>query len=193
MKEKLFKKIEKSYYLENYNRVIEIANQLLKIDPDSVDGHFFRGCCFNKVKRYPEAISDFSSILQHEPEHFKAKCYRSICFGKLHKIDRVIAKKIDENIKKYPEDLGLLNSKAMMDYSNGDFQEVLKYYSYAVQRFFEPKEHYYLYRGELYLELGEYDKAIDDFNEALKSNPNEFNHPYLFFNRAKAFIEKGEP
>lgn len=194
MKAKLIQKIKDLYQSQNYHQVIAKSNHLLQIDPVSVDAYFFRGACFNKIKQYPEAISDFSFVLQREPDNVQAKAYRKICFGKLNKTDRMLAKKLlDENIRKYPEDLDLLDCKALWHYQNGDFQEVLDYYSSAIKRFVPPLEHYYLYRGELYLELGEYDSAIEDFNEALKSNPNEFNHPYLFYNRAKAFFENGEP
>ena len=104
MKKKLLIKIEELYYLENYDRVIAKTNQLIKIDPDSVEGYLFRGLCFNKINRYSEAISDFSFVLQREPDHLQAKCYRNICFGKLNKIDRVLTKKllmkISRNIQK---------------------------------------------------------------------------------------------
>ena len=39
MKQKLLIKIEELYYLENYDQVIAKTNQLIKIDPDSVEGY----------------------------------------------------------------------------------------------------------------------------------------------------------
>jgi len=191
--EKLIRQIDDLYRSQHYDQVIAKADHLLQIDPDSLKAYFFRGSSFMKMKRYPEAISDFSFIIQRDPDHV-AKAGRSICYGKLNKMDRKLAENIiDEAIKKYPEDSDLLNCRAIMNYHNGELLEALEDYSSAIKRFSEPLEHYYLYRGELYLELKDYDKAIDDFNEALKSKPNEFNHPYLFFNRAKAYFEKGEP
>jgi tetratricopeptide (TPR) repeat protein len=112
---------------------------------------------------------------------------------KLNTLNRTLAKDvIDDAIKKHPEDSDLFNCRAMMNYHNGELTEAVVDYSSAIRVASEPLENYYLYRGEIYLELLKYDQAIEDFNEALKSSPCQFNQPYLFFNRAKAYVEKGE-
>jgi tetratricopeptide (TPR) repeat protein len=194
MKKKLLCKIEELYRSQCYRQAIKKIDQLLQIDPDSLEGYFIRGRSFMKMKRYPEAISDFTYILQHEPDHGGAKAGRSLSYGMLNKMDRILAKSIlDDAIKKNPEDTALLQCRATMNHHNGNLKEAIEEYSHAIQNSLEPQDQFYFYRGELYLELGDYDLAICDFNEALKSNLNKFNHPFLYYNRAKAFIEKGEP
>jgi tetratricopeptide (TPR) repeat protein len=191
--EKLVNKMDDLYQSELFDQAITMANHVLRTYPDSLDTHLIRGTSFMKKKLYKKAISDFSFVLQCEPDSMHAKLGRSICYMKLNKMDRMLAREvIDDAIKKHPEDSNLFYYRAMINYHNGELMEAVEDYSSAIRAASEPLENYYLNRGELYLKLRRYNEAIEDFSEALKSSPCEYNQPYLFFNRAKAYVEKGE-
>ena len=68
-----------------------------------------------------------------------------------------------------------------------DFKNSIKAYSISL----ELNEHAYAYnnRGNVYTELGEYKRAIEDYDKAIELNPN-LAQPY--FNRGNAYAKLGE-
>jgi tetratricopeptide (TPR) repeat protein len=192
--DKLAEKMEWLFQSERYEQSLGMANQVLTNCPDSLYTHLIRGGSLWKLQRYPDAIAEFSFVLHQEADNIKAKIGRYICYLKLNSLDQKFAEKLlNEEITNNPHDYDLFNCRSTLNCRNGKLLDALEDCSIAIRMGAEPVEQYYLYRGETYLELQKYDEAIEDFSEALKSSPCEYNHPILFFNRAKAYVEKGEP
>jgi tetratricopeptide (TPR) repeat protein len=192
--DKLAEKMDWIFQLKRYEQVLGMANQVLINCPDSLDTHLIRGGSLWKLQRYPDAIAEFSFVLHQEPHNIKAKVGRYICYIKLNSLDQNLAEMLlDEEITINPQDYDLLNCRSIINCRNGKLLDALEDCSIAIKMGAEPLETYYLNRGELYLRLQRYNEAIEDFNKALQSSPCEYNQPYLFFNRAKAYLENGEP
>lgn len=191
--DKLAEKMEWLFQSERYEQSLGMANQVLTNCPDSLDTHLIRGGSLWKLQRYADAIAEFSFVLHQEADNIKAKYGRYICYLKLNSLDKKLAAKLlNDEINNNPHDYDLLNIRSILNCRNGKLLDALEDCSIAINLGAEPLENYYINRGELYLQLRRYNEAIEDFNRALQSGPCEFNQPYLFFNRAKAYVEKGE-
>lgn len=131
--------------LDDYSRAI-------KLDPKFVDAYFSRSSVYASdlpiVERdYAKAAADLTSILEIVPRDFSARFNRALCY---------------EQLRQYDEAIG--------DYSTiieegADFSRVAEKTACLV--------HAYRNRGRAYQWYKkDYAKAVADYNEALRLNPN---------------------
>ena len=89
---------------------------------------------------------------------------------------------LDVTLEKYPNNLNLLNKRAMQNCFNGDFSKALVDINKAIK--IEPDAACFNTRALIYEGLQKFDKALLDHNEAVKQAPDWFQ---AWFDRAGFF------
>jgi tetratricopeptide (TPR) repeat protein len=149
--------------LELYNRSVEIKESLPVLglwDFHTWDG---RGECYYKLGEYDKAIQDLNKAIEvgHRPI-LPAYLY----LGKTY-----LAMGNDSKAREYFDEIIGICTGAIEKIEKGE------------QVWLYPSEGYALYnlRGLAYIELGEYDKAISDFQKVIELGPKEFPRGHLFY------------
>jgi len=138
----------------NYDRAIEDFNAALRIKPDFSGALFNRGVAYAKKGNYDRAIEDYNSALRIKPDYHQALLNRGIAYTIKDNLDRAI------------EDW---ESVLRIDPNNANAKKYLE----KARQEIKPDEHLALFdRGVAYAEKGNYDRAIEDFNAALKIKPD---------------------
>ena len=185
LKQKLFNFKEVIPYLfDSLNKqVIEDFTKTIELNFRSEDSYFQRGIakslwaqneeekieegeCQESIKKYKEAIKDFTKAIELNPKNDKYFYKRGECQESLKK-DKMAIKDFSKAIELNPK-----NDKYF--YKRGVFQESLEKDKKAIKDFsraieLNPKCIKYFYkRGEFLLSLKKYEEAIEDFSVVIE-------------------------
>ena len=61
-----FVKAEKAYHLKDGNQAIEEYTKAIEFAPDQLSAYMGRGKTYEKMRKYEEAIQDFSFIINYQ-------------------------------------------------------------------------------------------------------------------------------
>lgn len=128
--------------LKNYDESLKDLNAILEANPDSADAYSGRGAAYLILKEYQKAINDFDKSTSIRPSYYDYY-YKSIAHFTL---------------KSYDEAISSITS-AIEQADVGDISD-------------EDLSISYLRRGEYYINVGEFDIAIEDLQTALELDPN---------------------
>jgi len=105
---------------------------------------------------------------------------------------RQIIQEYDEEIKNYPNDSLPLEKKAAAYDQLGETQKAIIFYNQALGSSVNPA--YVIHdRGLAYINIKEYNKAVDDFTEAIKMRPDELGFVAQCYNdRGVAYFRNGQ-
>lgn len=195
------KRIGINLKLNNYNDVIDDANEVLKIDVTNINGHLVKGLALYTQKKYEDAISSFMdaqlyystlTLFNAQNEYFISfvEIYRLIGEAYLNLNNSTKATEYLELALKLSYDslntasiyynLGMVKSTLLKN-----SKDAIKYYSLAITSYpifaNEEKSKVYYNRGLNKIHLGDFKGAISDYNLAIKIRPD-----YI-----KAYINRG--
>jgi tetratricopeptide (TPR) repeat protein len=170
-------------------KAAEEYRQGLRIDPGHYWLHFQLGRCYLSLGRFGEAVEALGACVALRPEAPWAYSVRGLAlaqqnhFGEAERdLDRAVQLSPDSRPSRLNRGVVYWNQKKY-DPALADFEAVLQ----------PPKEKRLVeaayYRGQLYLQLGEVQKALEDFDQAAAENPS-FLPVYPL--RARIHIAKGE-
>jgi tetratricopeptide (TPR) repeat protein len=153
-------------YLEkgDYDRAIADYNEALKLNPNFQAVIANRGVAFRKKGDYDRAIADYDAALKLDPNDADVRTNRNIAIS-----------------LKWQPDIDAC-TKAAGDAAIAACTRLLSVD--GVNR-----DNVYKNRADASLRKGDYDRAIADYDEALKHNPNNADAPG---NRGAAYLSKGD-
>ena len=136
------------------------AEEAIKMEPKNARAFSMRAYSHYGAKEYWEALPDFQIAIQLDPEYPEAYSGRSEVYRDINELDNAIA------------DMTTAINLAQKG----------KEFSYAVDGWTNE-------RGNLYLQKGDYEKALADFSEAIRLRP-DFHLWYK--DRAKLYRQMGK-
>jgi tetratricopeptide (TPR) repeat protein len=147
-----------------YDRSVDSFTKVLEVAPHGKDNHkvyYNRGMAYFKNRQYDKAIYDFTKALEIAPEQ-------------------------DKNIK-----FTILAYRGNAFQKNNEFDSAIKDYSEAIQLIPKHKNIKYIYhnRAWTWFNKGNYDRANEDFSNALSIDPN-FDASY--YGRASVWSKKAD-
>lgn len=160
--------IDKAQELERQGKgeeVIETLSQAIAILPDMPTLYYNRGLAKRRLKRFDQAITDYTKAISLNPAFIEAILSRSVAKGYLGDLDGakkdcLLAIKTDST-----------NAMAYNNYATmieeTDIEQAVSYYSKAI-RYNKNYTMAYLNRARMYLKLGQKDKACADLQRADK-------------------------
>lgn len=154
------------YYSQEYQPALLSFNQYIKFFPQDPLSYFYRGDIQKKLKQYALAIPDFEKAidLQHP---LSALIYTFLGYAKqrLSRLDEALAH-YNAAINLEPKNAEFFSDRAACRISLKDYHHALMDYKKSFE--LNPKAfHAVLGTGRCYHYLGEYDKAIEHFNQLM--------------------------
>lgn len=178
--EALLKRARKFYDLEDYENCIVMCNQALAFDIDFAPAYHKRGLAKHDLENYTGAIEDYTQAI--------ALDYKKAQFvfdrGRAYSVLKEKAKARDDfsralNLDSY----NILYMTHFIPHAieQGNLSAALHFADKAI--FYYPDAMTYLVRGVVYIERGEYQNAINDFDQAIQLGPR---HKSFYEQRANA-------
>lgn len=184
------------YALKDFQGAKEDFEKAYEMDNNFIDALYSMGCAQYDLGDFEEAIKTFGKVSLADPTDTKAIYRRADCFNALKQYrnalnNYTLAVNIDRNSLAY--------------YNRGVFLMHIKYYKDALNDFEKSIRRdntntgAYFFRGTAQLFLGEFLKAVDDYNTTLKFDSLDFDAmlgiaiTYYELNdieKAKSYFEK---
>ncbi len=176
------------YMNNDFEKAIELYTSTIKLKGDFADAWLNRGMANAKVKKYTDAVSDFSTAYKLNPTNTRILKYKANAFfeGKMYQ----------EAILSYNEYLIKNKSDAEIIFKRGQASFFLKKYTDAINDFSTVIKKYpdnndaILMRGNAYIIIQENDKAILDFSSILKKDSTSIDS---YNNLGFIYLEKSKP
>lgn len=150
--------------LGQYEKSINDCNELIKYKPEW--GYWNRAQVKYEIKKYVDAISDYTEVIKIEPNNLWAYLNRAVAYGKI----KDYAKSIDDfkHIIEVDPNFSYAYANLGSYYQSvGDDVNALKNLNEAIK--LNPNEDLpHMNIGEIYVKQGYYNKALAEFNKAIK-------------------------
>lgn len=143
--------------------LIETAKQ------GKADYYILRGENYAKVKKYEEAINDFTTVIKHNPKYSEAYLYRAFTYMNMGKYKEVL-KDAAKVIKLNPENAYAYNTSGYAYFLLGKARKAIKQFNKAIK--IDPGyDIYYVNRALAYRNLNKLKEAVIDLEKAHELNP----------------------
>lgn len=165
---------EKKDYLEarkNFERAVER-------DPALAEAYYFRG----RVQFEDEkALADFTKAIELKPAYPEAYYARGLMYDLSNKSATAL-KDYNKAIELNPKYIEAYMARAVLYLLDGKGQLAIADYTKVIE--LKPDGESYYVRGNSYLEIGQYAKAITDLTESIRLDPKYY---WSYKQRAKAY------
>ncbi len=161
----------------------------MRIDPDHYWLHFQLGRSYLSLGRLGEAVEALGACVALRPEAPYAYSVRGLALAQQNHFDEA-ERDLDRAVQLSPDSRPSRLNRGVVYWNQKKYDAALADFEAVLQ---PPKELRLIeaayYRGQLYLQLGQVPKALDDFDQVVAQRP-EFAPVYPL--RARIHIAKGE-
>ncbi|MFN5065918.1 MAG: tetratricopeptide repeat protein [Aphanizomenon sp.] len=156
--------------LRRYSEAIQAFEAAIKQKPKFIHlAYYGKGLALSWSEKYPEAITALQQAVQSQPDFVPAWYGLSEVYRKSNQLDKALAA-INQAIQLQPNNPNLYNEKWAVLSALKRYKEAAAAINKAIE--LSPRAAFYLNQGIVRNELGDKQGAIDDFNQAIKINPN---------------------
>ena len=154
---------------KNYQKGKEYLNISIKINSNFAESYNSRGIIFAEEGKYQNAIEDYDKALSLKQDYFDANLNKAVALKNISEFNESI-KHLEICIKLKPNDPRIYNNLGNLCKNLKKYNSAKKYYSEAL-RLNKNFAEAYNNRGELLqLHFDEFEKAVQDFDKAIKIN-----------------------
>jgi tetratricopeptide (TPR) repeat protein len=150
------------------DRAIADYNAALKLDATDADTHVRRGRAHFAKGEMDAAIADYTEAIWLDPKNTYAYSNRAVAYQAKADYAHAIADN-DELLRLEPTDAAAWNERCWNRALARQFEQALPDCNESLR--LKPDANTFDSRGFVYLQLGAYDKAIADYDEALQLDP----------------------
>ena len=173
--------------LRRYPEAIQAFEAAIKQKPKFIHlAYYGKGLALGWSGKYPETITAFKQAVKSQPDFVPAWYYLSVVYRESNQADKALAP-IDKAIQLQPNSPNLYNQKYLVLRNLKRYREAAAAIKKAIE--LSPRAAFYLNRGYVRNELGDKQAAIDDYNQAIKFNPN---YADAYYNRGIVRNELGD-
>jgi predicted O-linked N-acetylglucosamine transferase (SPINDLY family) len=154
---------------KNYQKGKKYLNISIKINNNFAESYNSRGVIFAEEGEYQNAINDYDKALSLKKDYFDANLNKAVALKNITEFNESI-KYFEICIKLRPNDSKIYNNLGNLCKDLKKYNTAKKYYTESI-RLNKSFAEAYNNRGELLqLHFNEFEKAIQDFDKALKIN-----------------------
>ena len=154
---------------KNYQKGKDYLNISIKINSNFPQSYNSRGIIFAEEGEYQNAIKDYDKAISLKKDYFDANLNKAVALKNISKFNESI-KHFEICIKLKPNDSKIYNNLGNLCKNLKKYNTAKKYYTESI-RLNKNFAEAYNNRGELLqLHFNEFEKAIQDFDNALKIN-----------------------
>jgi tetratricopeptide (TPR) repeat protein/S1-C subfamily serine protease len=173
--------------LRRYSEAIQAFEAAIKQKPKFIHlAYYGKGLALSWSEKYPEAITALQQAVQSQPDFVPAWYGLSEVYRKSNQLDKALAA-INQAIQLQPNNPNLYNEKWAVLSALKRYKEAAAAINKAIE--LSPRAAFYLNQGIVRNDLGDKQGAIDDFNQAIKFNPNL---ALAYYNRGIVRYELGD-
>ena len=172
----------------DWKSALDDFTEAIKLRPDIAVGWRFRSYAFAEAGNVIRAIADLDEALRLKPDDVQAYYDRGQHFLRQKQYEQAL----EDCNKALAEDAGradLLGLRGRVHAAKGTSEDALFDYSQAIQMDPEGAKDYYIWRGDLYMDLEDPQKAIEDYSASLLREPNS---THALSQRGHAFWIQGD-
>lgn len=171
----LLVEIENSLKLENYENVIEKADEALEIYDEYSMPNYYKSIVYFRQDNISKSIKEAKKIIEKDGEKsLGSKILAQIYFFKKSEIEKSLNYSLQYN-DSFPEDLENNYLLGTIFFTQNKFEDAIKYYSKCIDGNFN-KEQSLFYRSESFVGIGNIEKGIEDFIKLRQiSDSSDFN------------------
>jgi tetratricopeptide (TPR) repeat protein/S1-C subfamily serine protease len=157
--------------LRRYPEAIQAFEAAIKQKPKFIHlAYYGKGLALGSSEKYPEAITALQQAVQSQPDFVPAWDKLSAGYRKSNQLDKALAA-INQAIRLQPNNPNLYNEKYGVLRDLKRYREAAAAINKAIE--LSPRAAFYNNRGNVRYELGDKQGAIQDYNQAIKINPND--------------------
>jgi tetratricopeptide (TPR) repeat protein len=173
--------------LRRYSEAIQAFEAAIKQKPKFIHlAYYGKGLALYWSGKYPEAITAFEQAVKSQPDFVPAWDTLSTVYRQSNQLDKALAA-INQAIQLQPNNPNLYNEKYVVLSDLKRYKEAAAAINKAIE--LSPRAAFYNNRGVVRNELGDKQGAIDDYNLAIKINPND---ALAYYNRGNVRDELGD-
>ena len=184
----------------DYGTAVPYLSQAAKLDPTSVFAYFNRGYAYMGAHDYDKAIADFNHIIELHPKLAATYVNRGSCYDSKGDPARALAD-YDRAIQLDPFCTVAFYDRGMLHFHQGDDDAAIADFTQAIHpqpdsaqasadesdterqaisgAVIDPApKHLYFQRGLAYENKGDHDKALADYDQAIKDEPT-YSPPFI--------------
>ncbi|MBD2138227.1 tetratricopeptide repeat protein [Anabaena sp. FACHB-1237] len=156
--------------LRRHSEAIQAFEAAIKQKPKFIHlAYYGKGLALGRSKKFPEAITAFEQAVKSQPDFVPAWNYLSVVYRESNQLDKALAA-INQAIQLQPNNPNLYNQKYVVLSNLKKYREAEAAINKAIE--LSPHAVFYSNRGNVRNQLGDKQGAIDDYNQAIKFNPN---------------------
>jgi tetratricopeptide (TPR) repeat protein len=182
--------VAKGKMLLDQKRFPEAVTELSAViaqDPKLREAYRLRAIAYRSMKQYDASISDYNKAIELDPQNYDAYVGRAQSKREM----KNCASALDDlatalKLAPQKEIARLLMAQGTCKYDIGDFAGALETCSQSKQMSISPENANCV--GRAYLKLGQYEKALQEFDAMIQANAGL---SFAFYNRALAYLELG--
>lgn len=153
------------YIQKDYINALDDCDTAIKLDSEKHIYYLLRGEIKRHLNDFKGALEDFNRLIKLKPDESAAYYYRAMVKKELGDISGAIqdyteSTRIKPNVNAY-------NNLACLYYYNKEIDNAMICIDKAIKLSDEKDGNVFDTRGEIYMHMGELDKAIADFNKAI--------------------------
>ncbi len=177
--------------LRDYRQAIQDYNKALSLKPTYATAYLNRAFAYNALGKQQQAIKDFSKAIEIDDKSARAYSGRGYVYAELGNYrqaiddyDRSIALNIGE--ARPPERVSWQEVMADPEFQAQPLEVKQRVAKNYFSRDLSTLAGAYILRGTAFRELGNYQKAITDYNTAIEMNPND---ALYYYNRGDTHLK----
>ncbi|GCL41655.1 tetratricopeptide repeat-containing S1 family peptidase [Dolichospermum planctonicum] len=156
--------------LGRYSEAIQAFEAAINQKPKFIHlAYYGKGLALYWSGKDPEAITALQQAVQSQPDFVPAWIYLSVVYRESNQLDKALAA-INQAIQLQPNNPNLYNEKWAVLKDLKRYREAEAAINKAIE--LSPRAAFYINRGLVRADLGDKQGAIDDYNLAIKINPN---------------------
>ena len=162
-------------------------DEAIRLNPKFKEALVTRGNLYVEQDEYDKAIQDHTQAIKLDPEYALANISRGSSYGRMKNYRAV--EDFNSAIQLSPRDPRPYIERGNAYLDGGKLEKGIQDLSQGIRMNYWQDLTLYEWRAGAYAKKGDYDKAIEDYNQIILLDPKNYN---AYFNRSIVFGEKGE-
>jgi len=177
--------LDELYSQSKFDKMIEICNQEISLNPANSYLYFSRGNAYSALNNFQSAISDYNKAIELDSNNITAYLNRANAYLGQADFNRAIAD-YNKAIELDPNNDAAYHGRGYVYLQINDFVSAISDFSKSIA--LVPNDAFkYHNRGNAYFRMNDFDNAILDYSKAI-----EYGFTPGYLSRGNAYLSKGD-